>query len=589
MKKRLNKKTLWQSLLSVIVLGIFILLALGSELIDFLKYDIKYLGNGIYEETDYYEGDKKVTTGTWDDKGRWNGPVTIKSIPEDLRYITTEEVNMIHGERHGFSTTTKIEPGATNSVQNYTDFYYMGHNLTEDHLDKAADISSSDTSAFQVIGDKYPWHLITLNTFGFDSLYIKTYMDTLETLLSAKEFRAEDFNTYYGEVVDSLTETPYDSLISHNSNLTMHQGLSEMKNSEFRMAIIDRYRSNSNSTYNILYSTYPGYLKAMNDSGIVNQDFELFCHIMDSCMTSYGVLNQEDPFFIDSVDSRIYSALTFVLNSEKSSTLLPKLSLKNAVLFYKKHDLSSLLTEFRSTFKKSILNSSPKEIGLIVFNDMLIRHYVEADILRQSFLEAFMLRKGIIRPPTLATSFEGNNSTTSVNLQGYVLEDGGSAVTSRGICWATFYNPTNLDNPIFSETGIGKFNLTLNGLTEGNTYYARTFAINSLGTAYGNCIKFIAGDISSIAINKIYASDFIIYPNPASALTTFSFKHESLETQVLTIVDMEGKIVFQKNLGSLSQGVNQVSLNLSNLPNGLYNCQLMGGKVKSTCKLAITH
>jgi len=585
MKKRLNKKTLWHSFLSVIVLGIFILLAAGS-LIDFLKYDLKYLGNGIYEETDYYGTQKTITTGTRDDKGRWHGLVKIKSDYSDYEEMTEEEVTMNHGARHGFSSTTVYRDSR---IMNYTDFYYMGNNLAEDHLDKAAEISSTDSSAYQVLGDKYPWHLITLNTFGFDSLYIKTYMDTLETLLSAKEFKAEEFNTYYGEVVDSLTETPYDSLITLNSNLTMHQGLSEMKNSEFRMAIIDRYWSNGKTTYNIVNTTYPGYLKAMNDSGIVNQDFELFCHIMDSCMSSYGVLNEEDPFFIDSIDSRIYSALIFVLNSEKSSTLLPKLSLKNAMLFYKKHDLNSLLTEFRSTFKTSILTSSPKEIGLIVFNDMLMKHYIEADIFRQSFLEAFNLKRAIIRPPTLATSFEGNNSTSSVNLQGYVLEDGGSAVTSRGICWATFYNPTNLDNPVSKESGTGKFNVTLNGLIERNTYYARTFAINSLGTAYGNCIKFIAGDISGIEINKIDAQNFTVFPNPASALTTFSFKLESLETQVLTIVDMEGKIVFQKNLGRLPEGKTQVALNLSNLPNGLYNCQLMGGKVKSTCKLAITH
>lgn len=585
MKFKLSKKTFWQSLISGIVLGIFILMAMGS-LIDFLNYDLKYLGNGVYEETDYYGTNKTITTGERDDKGRWHGPVKIKSDYPDYEESTEEEVNMNHGARHGLSSTTVY---CDSRITNYTDFYYMGNNLAEDHLDKAAEISSTDTSAYQVLGDKYPWHLITLNTFGFDSLYIKSYMDTLETLLSAKEFNAEEFNTYYGEVVDSLTETPYDSLITFNSNLTMHQGLSEMKNSEFRMAIIDRYWSNSNSTYNILLTTYPGYLKAMNDSGIVNQDFELFCHIMDSCMTSYSALNLEDPFFIDSIDSRIYSALTFVLNSEKSSTLLPDLSLKNAALFYKKHDLIGLLMEVRSILKSSFLTSKPSDVGLIVFNDMLIKHYVEADILRQSFLEAFLLRKGIIRPPTLATSLEGNNSATSVNLQGYVLEDGGSAVTSRGICWATFYNPTNLDNPISSETGIGKFNVTLSGLTEGNTYYARTFAINSLGTAYGNCIKFIAGHISGIEINKIDAPDFTIFPNPASASATFCFKLETSETQVLSIADMNGKIVFQKNLGSLSQGTNQVTLNLSNLPNGLYNCQLMGGKVKSTCKLAITH
>ena len=73
-------------------------------------------------------------------------------------------------------------------------------------------------------------------------------------------------------------------------------------------------------------------------------------------------------------------------------------------------------------------------------------------------MEAYFIKGGVKRVPTATTVFEGNNSATSVSLKGYVMEDGGAAVTSRGIAWATFYDPTTKDNPVNSGTGTGKFN-----------------------------------------------------------------------------------------------------------------------------------
>ncbi len=108
-------------------------------------------------------------------------------------------------------------------------------------------------------------------------------------------------------------------------------------------------------------------------------------------------------------------------------------------------------------------------------------------------------------------------------MKGYVIKDGGDAVTSRGIAWATVYNPTTNDNSVTSETGTGEFTVTLTGLTEGTTYYARTYATNSAGTAYGNCIGFVAAVPTDIVDNKIFTQVFTIYPNPASATATFSF------------------------------------------------------------------
>jgi hypothetical protein len=174
-----------------------------------------------------------------------------------------------------------------------------------------------------------------------------------------------------------------------------------------------------------------------------------------------------------------------------------------------------------------------------------------------------------------------------VTLQGYVIKDGGAAVTSRGITWATVYNPTTLDNSENSETGTGEFTVNLTGLTEGVTYYARTYATNSAGTAYGNCIVFVAASPTEIVDNKVFTQVFTIYPNPASAITTFGFRLESSESLVLTVLNMKGQRVYCHDLGMLPQGDNQINLNLSGLQDGMYNCQLTNGVTKVTRKLVI--
>jgi hypothetical protein len=52
---------------------------------------------------------------------------------------------------------------------------------------------------------------------------------------------------------------------------------------------------------------------------------------------------------------------------------------------------------------------------------------------------------------------------------------------------------------------------------------------------------------------------------------------------------MKGQMVFNKDLGRLPQGDNQIELNLSGLQDGMYNCQLTNGTIKVTRKLVIAH
>ena len=74
---------------------------------------------------------------------------------------------------------------------------------------------------------------------------------------------------------------------------------------------------------------------------------------------------------------------------------------------------------------------------------------------------------------------------TTATISGQVITDGGTTVTQRGVCYGTQSNPTINDNLLISGTGTGVFSVNLTGLSSNTLYYARTFATNAGGTAYG--------------------------------------------------------------------------------------------------------
>jgi hypothetical protein len=63
-----------------------------------------------------------------------------------------------------------------------------------------------------------------------------------------------------------------------------------------------------------------------------------------------------------------------------------------------------------------------------------------------------------------------------------VSDDGGSAVTSRGV-FVNTTNPPGVNSPSYSSSGggIGAFNVTINSLAAGVRYYVRAYAVNNIG------------------------------------------------------------------------------------------------------------
>ena len=83
------------------------------------------------------------------------------------------------------------------------------------------------------------------------------------------------------------------------------------------------------------------------------------------------------------------------------------------------------------------------------------------------------------------------NSVTGVTYNsavvgGNLANDGGFAITSRGVCWSKNPNPTIINEHILIGSGVGSFTSQIKCLDEVTTYYVRAFATYTDGIVYGN-------------------------------------------------------------------------------------------------------
>jgi len=95
--------------------------------------------------------------------------------------------------------------------------------------------------------------------------------------------------------------------------------------------------------------------------------------------------------------------------------------------------------------------------------------------------------------PTILTTPAYAITSTDAKSGGDIVSDGGSAVTSSGICWNTTGNPTTNDTHTTSGIGVGNFIHNISRLMGSTRYFVRAYAINSAGIAYGNSEEFVTG------------------------------------------------------------------------------------------------
>ncbi len=100
---------------------------------------------------------------------------------------------------------------------------------------------------------------------------------------------------------------------------------------------------------------------------------------------------------------------------------------------------------------------------------------------------------------TLTTKAVTSVTLTTAICGGTISDGGGTNVSERGICYSDSKNPTTSNVKIVAGSGLGDFEVTLSGLNPNSTYYVRAYAINLIGTVYGNEVTFTTASLPTLS------------------------------------------------------------------------------------------
>jgi hypothetical protein len=132
--------------------------------------------------------------------------------------------------------------------------------------------------------------------------------------------------------------------------------------------------------------------------------------------------------------------------------------------------------------------------------------------------------------PAVSTGIVSDITYSSAVSGGTVQNDGGEAITSRGVCWRTSQNPTISNSKTTDGEGIGSFISNLTGLKATTKYYLRAYATNSVGTGYGNELSFTT-DSQCLLECDIDTEGYAIGISCESGNTTTTFNNQRTEYQ----------------------------------------------------------
>ncbi len=125
-----------------------------------------------------------------------------------------------------------------------------------------------------------------------------------------------------------------------------------------------------------------------------------------------------------------------------------------------------------------------------------------------------------LQPPSVNTTFSSGGVTTAI-FGGNVTSDGGTTVMAKGICYNIITNPTTANSIVNNGNGTGSFTSNLTGLTASTTYYVKAYAINSIGTAYGNEINFTTYSLQIPDVSTTIASSITSTTASSGGYVTF--------------------------------------------------------------------
>ena len=97
----------------------------------------------------------------------------------------------------------------------------------------------------------------------------------------------------------------------------------------------------------------------------------------------------------------------------------------------------------------------------------------------------------------------------TVTISANIASDGGNPITEKGFVYSIATNPTVSDSVFKSaNAGLGTFSEVLTGFITNTKYYARAYAVNSAGTAYGEEVNFF---IEAVQVGSRFGGGIVFY------------------------------------------------------------------------------
>ena len=180
---------------------------------------------------------------------------------------------------------------------------------------------------------------------------------------------------------------------------------------------------------------------------------------------------------------------------------------------------------------------------------------------------------GVNTMATVVTGGSSNITTQSAVLAGSVSDNGCSAVTVYGIEFSGingFADGTGTQVVSGNISG-GNFNVTLNGLVQGATYYYKAFATNNGGTSYGTQQSFTVLSV---------ANSFAVYPSPADKGGNIRVAKNNVQPGYYGVLffNSSGQLVYQYNINVQSNYINQLITLPGSMSSGNYRVSLVNNE-----------
>ena len=105
--------------------------------------------------------------------------------------------------------------------------------------------------------------------------------------------------------------------------------------------------------------------------------------------------------------------------------------------------------------------------------------------------------------PIVTTSEVENVGVTTATCGGNAMDNGGTNVTERGVCWGTNHNPTASGSHASAGDGLGDFTCNITNLSANTKYYVRAYAKNNKGVGYGEEKCFTTLNLPTVSTGSV--------------------------------------------------------------------------------------